>query len=406
MKVKLLCDIIDKTTVTILYMTYLNNERKTMDHFNNYISNTVLGSGNNSILIFSKPITQTGMMFVKLRNHGKQNYRFMFSNTVDSTFDHGQNAYANLKGDIWNIDSLEVADGGKIGNITLNSEGTIAINGFDPDYCSTINRFIHVTFNGKYKCEVPAGEKIWTDEFELDIPENHYLAIKITFTGNNVPYTPDKIVPCFVSENGHWHTGRDFPQPVFIGIEENKAAPVKRIGFLGDSITQGLGTTVDAYEYWVADIAEALPCDKFSVWDLGLGFGRAEDAASCGVWLNRAKNNDIVFVCFGVNDILQYCDSDRICKALTTIIDFLNNASVKTGIFTVPPFDFSGNQASVFDTVNSYIRNDLSKRTDYFFDMASILCKPDDHTAAAYGGHPDKNGCRAVADNFLREIQL
>lgn len=377
-----------------------------MDYFNKYVSNTVLGSGNNSILFFPKPITRTAMMFVKLRNYGKQNYRLMFSNTVDSTFDRGQTAYANLKGDTWHIDSFEIADGGRIGNITLDSDGMIAVNGFDPDYCSTVNEFTHVTFNGKYECDVPAGEKIWTDEFELNILENHYLAVKITFTGNNIPYTPDKIVPCFISENGHWHTGRDFPQPVFIGIAENKTVPVKRIGFFGDSITQGLGTTADAYEYWVADISEELPCDKFSVWNLGLGFGRAEDAATCGVWLERAKNNDIVFVCFGVNDILQYCDSERICKALTTIIDFLNKFGVKTGIFTVPPFDFTGDQISVFDSVNSYIRNTLSKKTDYLFDIASVLCKPEDHTAAAYGGHPDKNGCRAVADAFLTKIQL
>lgn len=47
-----------------------------------------------------------------------------------------------------------------------------------------------------------------------------------------------------------------FPQPVFFGIEQEE--PKTRIAFLGDSITQGLGTATGKYEFWTSKIADKL----------------------------------------------------------------------------------------------------------------------------------------------------
>lgn len=112
----------------------------------------------------------------------------------------------------------------------------------------------------------------------------------------------------------------------------------------------------------------------------------------------------LFFVCFGVNDILQYGDAQRICTALSIIVSELKKSGVKTGIFTIPPFDFEGKQAEVYDKCNKYIRGKLSKETDFFFDIAEVLAAPDNKYSALYGGHPDKSGCLLVSEAFLKKF--
>ncbi len=61
---------------------------------------------------------------------------------------------------------------------------------------------------------------------------------------------------------------------------------------------------VNSYEHWNAVVAENLG-SQYGFWNLGLGYGRAADAATDGAWFFKAKQNDIVVVCYGVNDIFQ-----------------------------------------------------------------------------------------------------
>ena len=133
----------------------------------------------------------------------------------------------------------------------------------------------------------------------------------------------------------------------------------KRIAFLGDSITQGIGTSVNSYAHWNAVFAEKLGSD-YSYWNLGLGYGRADDAASDGIWLFKAKQNDIVFVCFGVNDILQGYNADEIKKNLQLIVDKLHEAGIVVIVQTVPPFDYSPEHQIIWDNVNNFIVNNFN----------------------------------------------
>ena len=44
----------------------------------------------------------------------------------------------------------------------------------------------------------------------------------------------------------------------------------------------------------------------------------------------------------------------------------------------------------------------LAEQNGYdFFDFAAVLGKPDDPSAPAYGGHPNAQGCEAVAKAFI-----
>lgn len=356
------------------------------EYFKQYRSNTTAGTCNNYILKFDEEKTVSGMIYYKVRKHGKANYRFLFSNTVDSTFADGSISYANLKGDEYTVIEAYAGDGGT----SVNPNEDIEL--------------VNISFDGQKSKNVKSGEVFWSDEAELDIPEGHYLVFKWMVKGTSMAYTPDKIIPSFVkNDEGVYIENTEFPQPNLVGCDIQFE---KNIAFLGDSITMGLQTTNDKYAFWVAKIAEGLGND-YSVWNIGLGYGRAQDAATKQVWLERAKQYDTVSVCFGVNDILQGRNEEQIINDLNTIVSELKGNGIKVSVFTVPAFDWQGEHCQIWDTVNDYIRNELSKQVDYWFDMAEATSKSSEEKyTAKYGGHPNDLGGTKIAEAFLEKYPV
>lgn len=356
-----------------------------MDVFESYVSNCLAGTSNNYILKWRDERTVTGRICFKVCEHGTFRYKFLFSNTVDSTFDDGSVSQANLVGDRWHILSAFAGDGGE-----------------SPEGCAE-NNLCPVLFENRVQKEVLPGERFWSDTMELTIPEGHYLVFQWTISGNNIPFTPDKIIPSYVKTGDLWTEDVDFPQPHLVACDRSVK---KKIAFLGDSITQGLGTRNNRYEFWVAEIGKRLG-KEYSVWNLGLGYGRAQDAASNGAWLEKAKKMDLVSVCFGVNDILQGRTKEQLCQDLMTIVSKLSSCGCEVGIFTIPPFDWQGETEKTWKAVNRYIIDEVSKHTKYLFDTVPILGQPfPNENMAKYGGHPDGNGGKALAEEFIASVAL
>ena len=197
-----------------------------------------------------------------------------------------------------------------------------------------------------------------------------------------------------------WRADKRFPVPLMIGCDRPARA---HIGFLGDSITQGCGTAYDSYTHWAAKIAEGLS-DDLAVWDLGIGYARASDAATDGGWLARAKRCDVVNVCLGVNDLCRGRNAEQISADLCRIVRLLKEAGCRVILFTVPPFDFGGDAKTWWYEINRYLRETLSKEADALFDFAAVLGKPapDEHLSV-YGGHPNAEGCAVAAKAYLAE---
>lgn len=355
------------------------------DYFTTYVSNTFAGTSNNYILKWGTGKTVTGRLFYKVCEHGTYNYRFLFSNTVDSTFSDGTVSTANMLGGKWRIICAFAGDGGA------------EIEKFREE------RWVPVLFNQRTERDVLPGDCFWSDEVKLTIPEEHYLVFQWTIAGDSIPYTPDKLLPSFIEEDGVFKPCVDFPQPQLVACDRNIK---KKIAFLGDSITQGIGTRTDFYEFWVAEIGKRLGSD-FSVWNLGLGYGRAQDAASNGAWLNKAKQMDVVFVCLGVNDIQQGRSQTQLCEDLLKTVKSLKDSGCSVGIFTIPPFDWEGEHEKIWRYVNQYIKAELSEITDYCFDTVKVLGRtPPKENMARYGGHPDGEGGKALAESFITSINI
>lgn len=246
------------------------------------------------------------------------------------------------------------------------------------------------------------GEFFTSDPVKIVAQKGEYLCLEIAFRGSMIPYHEESILPVFEWKDGKWIPSKRVPFPGMIGCDRMVK---KKIGFMGDSITQGIGTPVNAYTHWNALTAAAVG-EEYSYWNLGLGYGRAQDAASDSAWLYKAKHLDVVVVCYGTNDIGQGRTTEQMKADLHTIVSKLKAAGVKVIIQTLPPFDRKGELLEKWRDINCYIRNTLSAYADGMFDVVPYLLDgPEEEGKAGYGAHPDENGCLAWANALIPYLQ-
>lgn len=353
----------------------------TKEFFDNFASDCAAGSANQRLTGFSEEKTYIGKTAFKLTNGGK-NYSLLFLGEIDSTYGAGEIYLAGSVGDIWTIKKI------RVGKTSARYEEPLT--------------WKDVYFGGKTEKTVKSGEEFCSDAFELDAKADDYLQYEITFSGTRFPYHEEIQLDCLLKEEGGEFTaGKAFPIPLMIASDRRIK---EKIGFLGDSITQGIGAPAEAYAHWVSLIAKALGSEK-SVYNLGIGFARAYDAATDKGWLARAKRCDEVNVCLGVNDIINGRSAYQLKADLTYIVRALKNAGCRVVIFTVPPFDFYASKLTVWREVNEYIRFTLKNEADGFFDFAKVLGKefPEEHIAK-FGGHPNEEGSRAIAAEYLKSF--
>ena len=355
-----------------------------MGFFDDYISCTAAGSGSQN---WFSPDTPDGKItcrtFYRL-SRDVETCALMYSNLIDSTYADGARSHANFVTGEWDIHSLRA---GKVTSCAV-------------DICPEPERLTDLTFDLKCSKHVMAGELFYTDPFGLTAKKGEYLCVEMTFSGARVPCHTESLLPSFRLEDGCWRPCTDMPYPCLVASPRGKEL---RLGFLGDSITQGIGTEPNSYDHVAALVQDALG-EKTAVWNLGLGYGRAQDAALDGSWLYRARQNDLVCVCFGVNDLFQLGSAEGLKKDLAAIVKKLRESGVRVLIQTVPPFDYAGGTLEMWRDVNGYIRNELSKTADAVFDTVPVL-GGNAPGSARFGPHPDAAGNAAWARALLEAIR-
>jgi lysophospholipase L1-like esterase len=370
-----------------------------------YSSATALSTAANYIMNSAEPFTHTYRTYVRLRENGSLTLKFWHSNSVDSTWDLGQEASGSEPGGEWLIEAAYIADGGLV-----------------PDGTVTPGSQVPVTFAGENNKHVAAGEQFWGDEASLELPEGHYLAFTWTLRtaspGKSFPFNVEGILVSAydadgnlagqVSADSYSESDKLLVMPSYIGYKKQVA---KKLVFLGDSITQGVRTEKDAYSYWAARIAEGLGTD-YGLWNLGSGWGRAYDVAADGAWLNKAKQGDEVLIVLGVNDLdIGKRTADELLADLTDIIAKIKEANKEAEIIlsTVPPFNFAEERESYWRTVNQTILTNPPAGVNRVFDIAAVLSEPapaehrirPEYMSNEFDPHPNGNAGKAVADAFL-----
>lgn len=341
--------------------------------YRNYASDCSAGCGNQLLTRLEYPVTKTGRCWFRL-NRGGENYALLFSNRIDSTYDDGSISRANDVGGDWIIHRIRL--------------GLCERQGSEPDCWQ------RVTFDGEEERKVSGKDPFATDPVPLWAKAGDWLCYEITLTGSCYPYHEEAVLKM--------QPDKQMPLPLMIGSDRKVA---EKLGFFGDSITQGCGTEEDSYTHWVAKIGEALP-ENISIWNLGIGYARAYDAATDGGWLARAKQCDTVHVCFGVNDTLRGRTAEEILQDLCTIVQKLKAAGCRVILFTLPPFDLEGEQRQHWQRVNRTIRENFPEETDGIFDIAAVLGQPAPNGhLCIYGGHPNAEGCQAVAESYIGQMR-
>ena len=346
------------------------------EFYTRFSSDCTAGSANQTLTRYPEAGTHTGRIAYRL-TRGGENYALLFSNTTDGTFADGKISVANDVGGDWDILSLRV--------------GLASAWDGEPQEWHT------ATFDGAATYAVRGGEPFCTDPIPLGAHAGDYLIYEMTLFGADFPFHKEiRLNVRLRGEDGNWTIDQRFPAPLMIGCDR----PVSlRVGFLGDSITQGCGTPCESYAHWVAGITAGLD-PRISVWDLGIGYACGYDAATDRGWLARAKTCDVVNVCFGVNDLNRGRNAAQVIADLSAIVASLHAAGCRVILFTVPPFSYTGERREKWETVNAAIRRGLGQ--DDTFDFAAVLGRPaPDENLPVWGDHPNSEGCAAAARAYL-----
>jgi len=364
-----------------------------MKYFTQFTSNTTAGSGNQLFFEMKENEVRTGRVFYRITSGGSYRYALLFSNIMDSTYADGSVSHKNLICPEWKI------LGARVGKCARFPEGDVQKLQLPED---TVTDFRTLTFSGGAEKEVMPGEFFSSDPQQLSFESGEYLCLEITYSGRKIPYHEESILPVYNREADGWKYDRRMPFAGMIGCDR----PVRgRIAYLGDSITQGIGTPLNSYMHWNAKLSEKLGED-YAFWNLGIGYGRADDAASDGAWLYKAKQNDTVFICYGVNDIFRGFTADQIKKNLSIITETLKKEGCRVIVQTVPPFSYQGENIRKWEEVNRYIREELCGAADFIFDTVPVLrASEKEPYNAKYGGHPNEEGCAAWADALYQAVK-
>lgn len=368
-----------------------------MNYFQYYSSNTVAGSGNQLYFTIDEEEIRTGRVFYRVTAGGKYDYSFLFSNLMDSTFSDGKLSHKNLICEPWTIHEANIKKVKKFNTEKEITDLEIKEEGGDVIFSTTHP----ITFSGNCKKVVMPGEFFYADPVSLSFEKNEYFCLEITFSGTMLPYHEESLLPIFVKQANGWNYCRQMPVPGMIGCSRKVKL---KIGYLGDSITQGIGTPYNSYLHWNAILSEMLG-EEYAYWNLGLGYGRANDAASDGAWLYKAKQNDVVVVCYGVNDLLRGRTEEQIKQDLKTIVSILKEQGIKVVLQTIPPFDYEGELTKKWTKMNEYIKTVLCNEVDLIFDNVTFLGDKEHPQKALFGGHPNAEGCKIWAEEFYHVLK-
>ena len=290
-----------------------------------------------------------------------------------------------------------------------------------------------LTFNGKEKINIEPGSEIYSDTIEYNLKALSEVAISIYFgivpkdlTGHGNSITNsfieegDKIANnIFSSENKtpHWY----FVESIEV-ISNNILK--KTIVCFGDSITEGVGSTIDGHNRWPDQFASNLQENKkysnIAIANAGIGGNRI-----CDQGVERFEHDALeikgvkyIIVLYGINDMIhKNTNSSEIISAYEKIISKAHNNNLFIFAGTILPagkyLTWSEDNEKNRNEVNEWIRNTRKEEGgfDDYFDFDKFLRDDKNHTNLADiydsgdGLHPSKDGHRAIA-NAIHNLDL
>jgi lysophospholipase L1-like esterase len=295
-----------------------------------------------------------------------------------------------------------------------------------------------VTFRGRSSVSIPPGAPMISDPLDFDLPPLSDLAVTIHVRGapSGVTGHPGSRTTSFL-QAGNAATSAELPRAVRVehwyflsGVDVLASADAASIAILGDSITDGRGSTTDGHDRWPDNLARRLRAtpatSQIGVLNMGIGGNRLlRDGLGPNV-LARFDRDVLaqsgvrwLIVVVGINDIGTAADArargepaataEDIILAYEQIVERAHAHGIRVYGATIMPFEgftymnyCTPEGEAVRRRVNDWIRT--GGRFDGVIDFDAVTRDPDRPTRlsrAVDGGdhlHPSAAGYRIMAD--------
>ena len=284
-----------------------------------------------------------------------------------------------------------------------------------------------LAFHGLPSVIIPPGEEAVSDPMDYDLPALTNLAVTIYFgevsakgiTGHPGSRTTSFIQPGnavaasslpAAARTAHWY--------FLSGIDVLAPDSSRAIVILGDSITDGRGSTTDGNDRWPDELASRLEKNPATagIAVLNMGIGGNGIFGGLGPSAQARFDRDVLqqpgarwLVVFeGVNDIGRGVGAAALTNAYAQFVAKAHARDLRVYGATITPFGgngyFTAGHESTRQSVNAWIRT--SGTFDAVIDFDAIVRDPATRTnlAAAYntgdGLHLNPAGYRAMADSI------
>ena len=257
---------------------------------------------------------------------------------------------------------------------------------------------LSVTFEGATKINIEAGLEAITDEIAMNFNAYEPLAVTIkfgkyiggAFTGHTFNYQT-----AWIAE-GNQVSAVKFEKPEVSNcafylsrMDVWAKAGTTAVVALGDSITEGIGATVDAFSRW-PDVLNSLNnqngITNVSVVNMGIGGQRIEGYNPVSDRIERDLLNiagvDTCILLLGTNDIgmAKEDTSQKIIDAIEEVVKTCKDAGIKIYVGTITPMKnhdyYTAEHEAIRQAVNAHIRK--GEGYDGVIDFDALFQDPAD----------------------------
>ncbi|OTA76571.1 hypothetical protein M434DRAFT_383377 [Hypoxylon sp. CO27-5] len=322
-------------------------------------------------------------------------------------------------------------------SIALPTGGKAGVNGIDTTTLKGL------TFNGFSSVTIPRGQVAYSDPIDFKVDPQTMITVSLYSqpgqSGSSITGHPGSRTTSWMQQGNHLNasavTGASTAHWYFLtAVEAWAPKTTAALVILGDSITDGRGSTDNANNRWPDLLLARMQREgitNIAVCNQAAG-GNAVLTGGLGPPLMQRYKRDLLttagvkyaLIFEGVNDIggastdsgTQTRIGNSLISAFKTIANDAKAAGITVFGATITPFGGSGQSYSnptrdqTRQTVNKWILSGGDGGFSAVIDFAKIVANPSNaaNLAAQYDGgdhlHPNVAGYQAIADNFPLDI--